>query len=110
MSRHLAAIRYPNVEECTWAASGKCRNLTCRYSLLAERPKITLWDAEDLAELITALPSTCALDLAGLGPLLLEEIVAFTGLPRPQIEQIEISATRKLARLRELRRAHWDGH
>lgn len=110
MTHHLPAIRYPQVEECNWAAPGKCQNTTCRYSVLAERPRITQWDAEDVAELVSALPSTCALDLARLGPMLLDEIVAFLGLPRPQIEQIELSATRKLGRLRELRRAHWDGH
>lgn len=102
--------RYPTVEDCTWCGGGKCRNLVCRYSLLAERPRIAEWAPEDLEELVAALPSTCCLDLAALGPMLLDEVVAFLGLARPQVEQLELAATRKLARLRELRRAHWDGH
>jgi hypothetical protein len=102
--------RYPEVQACTWTEAGKCRHDNCRYSLLADRPRIKDWEPEDLGELIAALPSTCTLDMASLGPMLLDEIATFMGLPRPQVEQLELSATRKLARLRELRRAHWDGH
>jgi hypothetical protein len=102
--------RYPEVQDCSWTAAGKCRARECRFSLLADRPRLTEWDPEDLDALILAMPSTCALDFASSGPMLLDEIATFMGLPRPQIEQLELSSTRKLARLRELRRAHWDGH
>lgn len=104
------ANRYPEVEDCTWSTPGKCRCVDCRYNLLADRPRIRDWAPEDVDELVATLPSTCSLDLASLGPLLFDEIVAYMGLPRPQVEQLELSAARKLGRMRELRRAHWDGH
>jgi len=59
--------------------------------------------------LIELLPSTCALDYAGYGGMLLEEVSAYLGLTRARVEQIEISALRKLARTKEIRRARWDG-
>ena len=102
--------RFSQVGDCTWSDPGKCRSSGCRFSLLDDRPRIQDWAPEDLDELCCALPSTCALELASLGPMLLDEIATFLGLGRPQVEQIELQATRKLARLRELRRAHWDGH
>ena len=108
LQSHLSN-RYPEVQECSWTGSDKCRCHSCRYSLIAERPRINDWCQEDVEELANALPSTCALDMAALGPLLLEEISAYLGLTRPQVEQLEVSGTRKLARMRELRKANWDG-
>jgi len=102
--------RYPEVPECSWRCGGKCPEGKCRFSLLADRPRIADWNAEDRAALVAVLPTTCALDLASLGPMLLDEIATYLGLTRPQVEQLELSATRKLARHRELRRVHWDGH
>jgi hypothetical protein len=102
--------RYPAIEECTWIASGKCRHAECRFSLLSDRPRIRDWDSEDFDELIEAMPSTCAISMASTGSMLLDEIATFIGLPRPQVEQIEAAATRKLARMRELRRVHWDSY
>jgi DNA-directed RNA polymerase specialized sigma24 family protein len=67
------------------------------------------WDAEDFDELVDALPSTCALDLADLGGMRLEEVAMVMGTPRPRVEQMEISALRKLAKSREIRKARWDG-
>jgi DNA-directed RNA polymerase specialized sigma24 family protein len=101
--------RYPEVAECTWRQHGKCVNLSCRYSLLQERPHVASWDAEDLGELVDALPSTCTLDLADLGGMRLDEIAILMGLPRPRVEQFETSALRKLAKSRELRKVRWDG-
>lgn len=107
----LRLPRYPNVKECSWTQPGKCRVIGCRYSVVAERPRIEDWEPEDIEELIEALPSTCAITLAAtLGPMLIEEIVTCLGVPRPQVEQIEQQGARKLARLRELRRAHWDNY
>lgn len=101
--------RYSEVEECTWHGAGKCLHAQCRYSLLQDRPHIAEWDAEDFAELVEALPSTCALDLADLGGMRLEEVAMVMGLPRPRVEQMEIAALRKLAKSREIRKARWDG-
>jgi hypothetical protein len=67
------------------------------------------WDPEDFAELVDALPSTCALDMSDLGGMRLEEVAMLMGLPRPRVEQMEIAALRVLARSRELRKARWDG-
>jgi hypothetical protein len=102
-------IRYPEVAECTWENEGKCEHVHCRYSLLHERPHVNQWEASDFFDLVDALPSTCALDLADLGGMRLDEVAVVMGLPRPQIEQLEVSALRKLARSREIRKARWDG-
>lgn len=96
--------------DCAWSDPGKCRLGNCRYSLLNDRPHLADWDPPDVEELIAVLPSTCALDLASLGPMLLDEIATVLGLPRPLVETIELQATRKLGRIKDLRRAHWDGH
>lgn len=101
--------RYGEVSECTWQGAGKCLHLHCRYSLLQERPHIEDWNPEDFDELVDALPSTCALDLADLGGMRLEEVAMVMGLPRPRVEQMEIAALRKLAKSREIRKARWDG-
>jgi len=101
--------RYPEVEECTFVDVGKCDCPNCRYSLLSERSQFQLWMLEDRLALIELLPSTCALDYAGYGGMLLEEVSAYLGLTRARVEQIEISALRKLARTKEIRRARWDG-
>jgi hypothetical protein len=101
--------RYPEVVECTWRGQGKCVIFACRYSLLQERSQIASWDPEDFRELVDALPSTCSLDLAELGGLRLEEVAMAMGLPRPRVEQLEVSAMRKLAMSRELRKIRWDG-
>jgi len=101
--------RYGEMSECTWRGAGKCLHVNCRYSLLQDRPHINDWDAEDFDELVEALPSTCALDLADLGGMRLEEVAMVMGMPRPRIEQIEIAALRKLAKSREIRKARWDG-
>lgn len=101
--------RYSEVEDCTWKGAGKCEHLHCRYSLLQERPHIEQWDREDFDDLVAALPSTCALDLADLGGLRLEEVAMVMGLARPRIEQLETLALRKLAKSREIRKARWDG-
>lgn len=98
------------MEDCAWSDPGKCRLRTCRYSLLSDRPRIEHWDPQDVEELIGVLPSTCALDLASLGPMLLDEISTLLGLPRSQVELLELQATRKLGRIKDLRRTHWDGH
>jgi DNA-directed RNA polymerase specialized sigma24 family protein len=101
--------RYPEVVECTWHGRGKCVILECRYSLLQERAQVADWDPEDLSELVDALPSTCTLDLAELGGMRLEEVAMAMGMPRPRVEQLEMSAMRKLAMSRELRKIRWDG-
>jgi len=101
--------RYSEVEECTWRGAGKCVHVQCRYSLLQERPQVTEWDPDDFDELVEALPSTCALDLADLGGMRLEEVATVMGMARPRIEQLEILALRKLAKSREIRKARWDG-
>src|SRR3990172_9184186 len=95
--------RYSDVRECTWHGVGKCLHVQCRYSLLQERPHIAEWSKDDFCELVDALPSTCALDLAGLGGMRLEEVAMVMGLPRPRVEQMEIVALRKLAKSREIR-------
>ena len=101
--------RYSEVEDCTWRAQGKCCNTQCRYSLLQERQQIDAWEKEDFDELVEVLPSTCALDLADLGGMRLEEVAMVMGMARPRIEQLEILALRKLAKSREIRKARWDG-
>ena len=101
--------RYSEVEDCTWKGAGKCRHTRCRYSLLQERPHIDQWEEEDLNELVEAMPSTCALDLADIGGMRLEEVAMVMGMARPRIEQLEILALRKLAKSREIRKARWDG-
>jgi hypothetical protein len=98
------------VEECSWTADGKCSRVECRFSLLAERPRIEEWDPLDVTDLVDALPTTCALDLANQGPMLIEEVATYLGLPRPLVEQAEILGMRKLTRSRDLRKTHWDGH
>jgi hypothetical protein len=105
---HVHLPRYPNAPACSWSDGGKCRNCDCRYSLLAERPRIREWAREDLEELIDAMPATCALDLASQGPMLLDEIATLLGIPRSFVEQFEAQGLRKLARDRDVRRAHWD--
>jgi hypothetical protein len=100
--------RYPDVPECSWGEPGKCQNCSCRYSLLAERPRIHEWSREDVLELIEAMPSTCVLDLANQGPMLLDEVATYLGIPRGFVEQFETLGLRKLARVRDLRKAHWD--
>ncbi len=101
--------RFPGVHDCTWAGDhGKCRSLECRHSLLTERPRIHDWDPEDFDELVAAMPSTCSLDLANLGGLLLDEVAFLVGLPRARVEQLLEFALRRLARDRDVRRAHWD--
>ncbi len=101
--------RYLEVVECTWESQGKCEHVHCRYSLLQERAHVTQWEASDFFDLVDALPSTCALDLADLGGMRLEEVALVMGMPRPKIEQIEITALRKLTKSREIRKARWDG-
>jgi hypothetical protein len=101
--------RYQEMDECTWHGAGKCRHMHCRYSLLGDRPRIAEWNADDFDELVDALPATCALDLAELGGMRLEEVAMVTGLARPRVEQLEIAALRKLAKSREIRKARWDG-
>lgn len=101
--------RYPKVEECSFVDAGKCDRPNCRYSLLAERHHFEQWAPEDQRELIELLPDTCALDYASYGGMLLDEVSAYLGLARARVEQVEISALRKLARTKELRRARWDG-
>jgi DNA-directed RNA polymerase specialized sigma24 family protein len=101
--------RYSEVEDCTWKGAGKCQNAQCRYSLLQERTQIDSWPKEEFDELVDALPSTCALDLADLGGMRLEEVAMVMGMARPRIEQLEILALRKLAKSREIRKARWDG-
>ena len=103
------STRYGEVPECTWRGAGKCLHVHCRYSLLQDRPHINDWDGEDFDELVEVLPSTCALDLADLGGMRLEEVAMVMGMPRPRIEQMEIAALRKLAKSREIRKARWDG-
>jgi len=100
--------RYPDVPECAWEGSGKCQECSCRYSLLSDRPRIREWSREDLLELVDALPSTCALELANQGALTLDELATYLGIPRTLVEQFESLALRKLARARELRKSHWD--
>ncbi len=100
--------RYPDEPECSWGEPDKCQDIHCRYSLLAERPRIHEWSREDVLELIDAMPATCVLDLANQGPLLLDEVATFLGMPRAFVEQFEKLALRKLARVRDLRKAHWD--
>jgi len=101
--------RYGEVEDCTWKGTGKCLHVQCRYSLLQERPHITNWDPDDFHDLVEALPSPCALDLADLGGMRLEEVATVMGMARPRVEQLEILALRKLAKSREIRKARWDG-
>ena len=101
--------RFSEVPECTWNGVGKCRHAQCRYSLLQDRPHMAEWSEDDFIELVDALPSTCALDLADLGGMRLEEVAMVMGLPRPRVEQMEIAALRKLAKSREIRKARWDG-
>lgn len=100
--------RYPDIPDCSWNEQGKCRECGCRYSLLADRPRIDEWSTEDVLELIDAMPATCVLDLAAQGPMTLNEIATYLGMPRMFVEQVEEQARRKLARIRDLRRAHWD--
>lgn len=102
--------RYPEVQDCSWTRSGKCEDCECRYSILGERPRIRDWEREDFLELVDALPSTCALDLAGQGPMLLDEIATFLGLPRALVEQLETLGERKLAKSRDMRKTYWDGY
>lgn len=104
----ISLTRYPDEPECSWSGSGKCQECSCRYSLLADRPRIHEWSQEDLLELVDALPSTCALELASHGPFRLEELTAYLGIPRSLLEQFEILALKKLARSREMRKARWD--
>ncbi len=101
--------RYSEVEDCTWKGAGKCIHTHCRYSLLQERSHIDEWESEDFDELVDALPSTCALDLADLGGMRLEEVAMVMGMARPRVEQLEILALRKLAKSRDIRKARWDG-
>ena len=58
---------------------------------------------------VEAMPSTCALELADIGGMRLEEVAMVMGMARPRIEQLEILALRKLAKSREIRKARWDG-
>lgn len=106
----LRLKRYPEVAECTWHGRGKCVSIECRYSLLKERPHVASWDRDDFLEMVDALPSTCTLDLAAQGGMRLEEVAMVMGLPRPRVEQYEISALRTLAKSRDLRKIRWDGH
>ncbi len=105
----MRKTRYGEVPECTWRDAGKCLHMQCRYSLLQDRPHIAEWNENDFNELVDILPSTCALDLAGLGGMRLEEVAMVMGLPRPRVEQMEIAALRKLSKSREIRKARWDG-
>ncbi len=100
--------RYPDETVCTWSESGKCQDCTCRYSLLAERSRIDEWSREDVLELIDAMPTTCALELADQGPMLLDEVATYLGMPRAHVEHLETLALKKLSRARDMRRAHWD--
>jgi hypothetical protein len=101
--------RYPDVLECSWTDGGKCQHCDCRFSLLSDRPRIREWAKEDVRELAEAMPSTCALDLARQGPMLLDEIAVFLGIPRTIVEHIEQQGLRKLTRSRDMRKTHWDG-
>lgn len=101
--------RYPGVADCDWSGSTPCTHQGCRYSVLGERSRLPSWDEHDYQCLLRELPSTCALDLANLGGLSLEETAVYLGMSRARVEQIELSALRKLAKVRELRRANWDG-
>lgn len=105
---HVHLPRYPEEPACSWSGKGKCQNCDCRFSLLADRPRIREWEREDFLDLIDAMPSTCALELAAHGPLLLEEVAVLLGIPRAMVEQFEALAFRKLARSRDMRKAHWD--
>lgn len=100
--------RYPEVTECSWGGQGKCEDCGCRYSMLAERPRIREWSREDFLELVDAMPATCVLDLASQGPMLLDEISTYLGMPKAFVEQFETLGLKKLARVRDMRRAHWD--
>jgi len=111
-----AALRLPviparffDVPECTHLGSGKCQDASCRYSVLESWPSFALWDAEDRAELIAALPDTCALGLAEQGGMSTEEVGTLLGLPRDTVHRMESVALRRLTLRRELRRAHRDG-
>jgi hypothetical protein len=37
-------------------------------------------------------------------------VATFLGMPRNLVEQIEVLSLRKLAKIRNLRKSHWDGH
>lgn len=104
----VLATRYPDEPECNWSEPGKCQNCSCRHSLLADRPRIREWAAEDVQELVEAMPSTCSLELAAQGPHRLDEVAAYLGIPRSMVEQFEALGLRKLSRSRELRKVHWD--
>ncbi len=101
--------RFLDVPECTHLGSGKCQDAMCRYSVLESWPNLALWDAEDRAELIAALPDTCALGLAECGGLSTEEVATLLGLPRDSVCRMESVALRRLTLRRDLRRAHRDG-
>lgn len=101
--------RYPEVPECSWTDGGKCQDCTCRFSLLADRPRIREWAREDVRELAEALPSTCSLDLARQGPMLLDEIAVYLGIPRAIVEHVEQQGLRRLTQNRDIRKTRWDG-
>jgi len=105
----LPLVRFPEVTECTHEGQGKCQNFACRYSALEGWSRIEQWDAEDRAELVDALPDTCALGLAAMGGMSIEEIATFLGVPRDVIERTESVALRRLHMHRDLRRTHREG-
>lgn len=104
----LPLSRFPSEPECSWEGQGKCRDCSCRYSLLADRPRIREWAEEDVLELVDAMPATCALELANQGPMRLEEVATFLGIPRTLVEQFEMLGLKKLGRVKELRKVRWD--
>ncbi len=107
--KYLPVVRYPQESGCTWSGPGKCRNWSCRQSVMETRTQLELWDPEDVAALVDALPDTCALSLADYGGLSTEHVAALLGLPRDAVERTEAVALRKLNANRELRKASWDG-
>ena len=82
-----------------------CPLVSCRYHLLLDiaedgrlfvTREIDEGDADDIVEVLTAMPETCALDVAARG-MTLEEIAALMGMRRQSVDQV---AQRALERIR----------
>lgn len=76
-----------------------CLHLGCKYHLALEVAptgslRIVFPDVDP-----TEMPASCALDVADEGPHTLDQIAELTNVTRQRLQQIELGALRKLAKL-----------
>lgn len=80
-------------------AERPCAFVSCRYHLALDVDPYNGAIKENFADAeLAEMPGTCALDVADLGELTLEDVSAMMNITRERVRQIEESALRKIPR------------